>query len=182
MISRNRRKSLNIRLSSASPRLPRTSRNVARPVPNPYHPGMKWRFCVQANTQGMARRSASVRMPVRRAGREPMFRSAISSTGLAASVLEHSLKSERAQALVPTTEFDEAMEALSGPAHAAYRRPVEHPRLVDYFQAASPVEEIALLNIGSPPARRTGIRTLRDLGAIPWVFAWTQNRHFIPGW
>ena len=101
---------------------------------------------------------------------------------LAASVLEHSLKSEREQALVPTTEFDEAMEALSGPAHAAYRRLVEHPRLVDYFQAASPVEEIALLNIGSRPARRTGIRTLADLRAIPWVFAWTQNRHFIPGW
>src|SRR5207244_1118714 len=101
---------------------------------------------------------------------------------LAASVLEHSLKSEREQALVPTTEFDEAMEALSGPAHAAYRRLLEHPRLVDYFQAASPVEEIALLNIGSRPARRTGIRTLADLRAIPWVFAWTQNRHFIPGW
>src|SRR5207247_852715 len=65
---------------------------------------------------------------------------------------------------------------------AAYRRLVEHPRLVDYFQAASPVEEIALLNIGSRPARRTGIRTLADLRAIPWVFAWTQNRHFIPGW
>ena len=101
---------------------------------------------------------------------------------LAASVLEHSLKSEREQGLVPTTEFDEAMEALSGAAHAAYRRLVEHPRLVDYFQAASPVEEIALLNIGSRPARRTGIRTLADLRAIPWVFAWTQNRHFIPGW
>jgi len=53
---------------------------------------------------------------------------------------------------------------------------------VTYFQAASPVEEIALLNIGSRPARRTGVRTLADLRAIPWVFAWTQNRHFIPGW
>jgi len=101
---------------------------------------------------------------------------------LAASVLEHSLKSEREDALVPSTEFDEAMEALSGAAHAAYRRLVEHQHLVTYFQAASPVEEIALLNIGSRPARRTGVRTLADLRAIPWVFAWTQNRHFIPGW
>ncbi len=101
---------------------------------------------------------------------------------LAASVLEHSLKSDRERALVPTTEFDEAMEALSGAAHAAYRRLVEHQHLVTYFQAASPVEEIALLNIGSRPARRTGVRTLADLRAIPWVFAWTQNRHFIPGW
>src|SRR5947207_4976246 len=101
---------------------------------------------------------------------------------LAASVLEHSLKSEREDALVPTAEFDEVMEALSGAAHAAYRRLIEHPQLVTYFQAASPLEEIALLNIGSRPARRFGARTLGDLRAIPWVFAWTQNRHCIPGW
>lgn len=101
---------------------------------------------------------------------------------LAASVLEHSIKSERESALVPTVEFDEAMEALSGAAHAAYRRLIEHPHLVAYFQAASPLEEIALLNIGSRPTRRFGARTLADLRAIPWVFAWTQNRHFIPGW
>ncbi len=101
---------------------------------------------------------------------------------LAASVLEHSLKSEREEALVPTAEFDEAMEALSGAAHATYRRLIEHPQLVTYFQAASPLEEIALLNIGSRPARRFGARTLGDLRAIPWVFAWTQNRHCIPGW
>ncbi len=101
---------------------------------------------------------------------------------LAASVLEHSLKSGRERALVPTTEFDEAMEALSGAAHAAYRRLVEHPDLVAYFQEASPLEEIGLLNIGSRPTRRFGARTLADLRAIPWVFAWTQNRHFVPGW
>jgi phosphoenolpyruvate carboxylase len=101
---------------------------------------------------------------------------------LAASVLEHSLKSEREQALVPTPEFDEAMEALSGAAHAVYRRLVDHPQLVSYFQAASPLEEISLLNLGSRPARRSGARALADLRAIPWVFAWTQNRHFIPGW
>jgi phosphoenolpyruvate carboxylase len=101
---------------------------------------------------------------------------------LAASVLEHSIKSEREQALVPTAEFDEAIEALSGAAHAAYRRLVEHPDLVAYFQASSPLEEIALLNIGSRPARRFEARTLADLRAIPWVFAWSQNRHFVPGW
>ena len=74
------------------------------------------------------------------------------------------------------------MEALSGAAQAAYRRLIEHPGLVAYFQAASPLEELALLNIGSRPARRTGARTLADLRAIPWVFAWSQNRHFITGW
>ena len=61
---------------------------------------------------------------------------------LAASVVEHTLKSEREEALVPTAEFDEAMEALSGAAKAAYRRLVDHPDLLPYYQAASPLEEI----------------------------------------
>ncbi len=101
---------------------------------------------------------------------------------LAASVMEHSLKSEREEALVPIGEFDEAMEALSGAAQAAYRRLVEHPDLLSYYQSASPLEELALLNIGSRPARRSGTQSLSDLRAIPWVFAWSQNRHFITGW
>ncbi len=101
---------------------------------------------------------------------------------LAASILEHSLRSEHEAALVPTSEYDEAMEALSGAAQAAYRRFVEHPGLLTYFTAASPLEELTRLNIGSRPARRTGARTLADLRAIPWVFAWSQNRHFLTGW
>jgi phosphoenolpyruvate carboxylase len=101
---------------------------------------------------------------------------------LTASVVEHSLKSEGEAELAPTAEFDEAMEALSGAAQASYRRLVEHPGLLQYFQSASPLEELALLNIGSRPARRSGAQTLGDLRAIPWVFAWSQNRHFITGW
>ena len=50
------------------------------------------------------------------------------------------------------------------------------------YQAASPLDELALLNLGSRPARRFGARSLSDLRAIPWVFAWSQNRHFVPGW
>src|SRR5262249_49945808 len=41
---------------------------------------------------------------------------------------------------------------------------------------------LALLNLGSRPARRTQARALGDLRAIPWVFAWSQNRHMITGW
>ena len=101
---------------------------------------------------------------------------------LAASVVEHSLKSEREKALVPTAEFDEAMEALSGAAQACYRGLIDHPDLLTYYQAASPLEELSMLNLGSRPARRFGARSLSDLRAIPWVFAWSQNRHFVPGW
>ena len=70
------------------------------------------------------------------------------------------------------------------PAHRAppIRGLVGNPDLVTYFQSASPLEEISLLNIGSRPARRFGARSLADLRAIPWVFAWAQNRHIITGW
>ncbi len=101
---------------------------------------------------------------------------------LASSVLEHSLVSRREQALMAVGEFDEAMEAISGASMAAYRRFAEHPMLLPYYQVASPLEEISLLNLGSRPARRFGARSLADLRAIPWVFAWIQNRHFVPGW
>jgi phosphoenolpyruvate carboxylase len=101
---------------------------------------------------------------------------------LAASVFEHALKSEREEALRPKREFDDILEALAGASRAAYTSLVSHPGLVQYFQSASPLEEISLLNIGSRPARRFGAQSLADLRAIPWVFAWAQNRHIITGW
>jgi phosphoenolpyruvate carboxylase len=101
---------------------------------------------------------------------------------LASSVLQHMLMSEREAAQGPQHAFDEAMEAIAGAAFAAYRKLIESPHLLAYLQGASPLEELSLLNIGSRPARRTQAQTLDDLRAIPWVFAWTQNRHLITGW
>jgi phosphoenolpyruvate carboxylase len=101
---------------------------------------------------------------------------------LAASVLEHSLLSGRDEAQQINPDFDELMEALAGLSFTAYRGFMEQPDLVDFYEAASPVNELALLKIGSRPARRTGAMTLEDLRAIPWVFAWSQNRMVIPGW
>jgi phosphoenolpyruvate carboxylase len=79
-------------------------------------------------------------------------------------------------------EFEEAMEALAGTSRAAYSQLIQQPDLITYLQAASPLDELAMLNIGSRPARRFGAKTLADLRAIPWVFAWSQNRHIVPGW
>lgn len=101
---------------------------------------------------------------------------------LSASVIEHVLRSERESALIPVHEFHEAMEALSGTAWSAYRGLMEMPTMLEYLQQSSPLEELSMLNIGSRPARRTQARTLADLRAIPWVFAWTQNRHMLSGW
>ncbi|WP_374307623.1 phosphoenolpyruvate carboxylase [Methylocella sp.] len=100
---------------------------------------------------------------------------------LAASVLDHALTSQRASS-AKRAEFEEAMEALSGASHAAYANFINHKDLLTYFQSASPLDEISMLNIGSRPARRFGARTLADLRAIPWVFAWSQNRHVVTGW
>ena len=101
---------------------------------------------------------------------------------LGASVLEHVLRSEREAALIPVHEFQEAMEALSGTAWSAYRTLMELPTMLQYLQDSSPLEELALLNIGSRPVRRTQAKGLSELRAIPWVFAWTQNRHMLCGW
>lgn len=98
---------------------------------------------------------------------------------LAASVLDHALEGHADE---PRLDFAEAMEALSGAAFAAYRGLVEHPAFFAYYSAASPLEELALLNLGSRPARRASARALADLRAIPWAFAWAQNRHVVPGW
>ena len=101
---------------------------------------------------------------------------------LASSVLQHALGTGR-EAGPNDPEHDDAMEAMSGASNAAYRNLLGHPSLVTYFQQASPLQEIGMLNIGSRPARRFGASaSLDDLRAIPFVFAWAQNRHAITGW
>jgi phosphoenolpyruvate carboxylase len=75
------------------------------------------------------------------------------------------------------------MHELSASACAAYRELVyDTPGFVDFFRAATPIGEIAGLNIGSRPASRKPSQTIADLRAIPWVFSWSQCRLSIPGW
>ncbi|MGB5557558.1 MAG: phosphoenolpyruvate carboxylase [Paracoccaceae bacterium] len=99
---------------------------------------------------------------------------------LAASVLTHSAQPVPKDAARP--EFDDTLEALSGMSQAAYSTLLNTPGFIDYFQQSSPVEELAMLKMGSRPARRFGAKSLDDLRAIPWVFAWSQNRHLLTGW
>lgn len=79
-------------------------------------------------------------------------------------------------------EWRELMESLAAHSLTTYRELVDTPGFIDFFGEATPIEEIENLPIASRPSRRTGQRTLKDLRAIPWVFAWTQNRCLIPAW
>ncbi|MFC5344232.1 phosphoenolpyruvate carboxylase [Brevundimonas staleyi] len=82
-----------------------------------------------------------------------------------------------------TKKHGETASALSVASMAAYRALVyETPGFVDYFRAATPINEIAELKIGSRPTSRSKSMAIEDLRAIPWVLSWSQSRVMLPGW
>ena len=101
---------------------------------------------------------------------------------LAASVFIHTLKSIDEPELKVNPEHQKAVEWIAQASFRHYRKLAEDRALIDYFHQASPVEELANLKLGSRPARRFGATGIGDLRAIPWVFAWSQNRHLLTGW
>ncbi|MEY5099469.1 MAG: hypothetical protein RJA36_2188, partial [Pseudomonadota bacterium] len=90
--------------------------------------------------------------------------------------------------LLPATKpvpakFLDAAAQLSQASMSAYRELVyETPGFTDYFFSATPIREIAELNIGSRPASRKATQKIEDLRAIPWGFSWGQCRLTLPGW
>ena len=79
--------------------------------------------------------------------------------------------------------FLDAAAQISDASCAAYRKLVYGTAgFTDYFFAATPIREIAELNIGSRPASRKATRAIEDLRAIPWSFSWGQCRVALPGW
>jgi phosphoenolpyruvate carboxylase len=82
-----------------------------------------------------------------------------------------------------TKAFLQAADELSQGSMAAYRALVyETPGFTEYFFSATPIREIAELNIGSRPASRKPSQKIEDLRAIPWGFSWGQCRLTLPGW
>ena len=80
-------------------------------------------------------------------------------------------------------EWEEAIEEMSQDAYRVYRRDIaDNPDIIEYFEQATPVNELDTARIGSRPSRRSKGRSLDDLRAIPWVFGWMQSRHAVPAW
>jgi phosphoenolpyruvate carboxylase len=76
-----------------------------------------------------------------------------------------------------------AMQTIAARSLSAYRGLVfGGAPFFEYFRAATPLDVIERMHIGSRPAARAGGNGIHALRAIPWVFAWTQSRHMLPGW
>jgi phosphoenolpyruvate carboxylase len=83
----------------------------------------------------------------------------------------------------PEPLWVEVMDDLSAKSREAYVGLVyEDEDFLAFFSEASPIGELSLLNMGSRPARRVQNPAVDSLRAIPWVFAWTQNRFLLPSW
>jgi phosphoenolpyruvate carboxylase len=117
-----------------------------------------------------------------------MIQAELGFVGIALRTLEvyttATLDATLAPSPAPRAEWREAMDRMSDAAARGYRGVVyETPRFLEYFGTATPVNELSELNIGSRPARRAGAKKGVDtLRAIPWQFAWTQNRLLLPSW
>jgi len=99
-----------------------------------------------------------------------------------AASLEALMRPGQEQSAVPA-RWEEAIEQMSREAYGIYRREIaENPDVLEYFEQATPVNELDTARIGSRPSRRAQGRQLEDLRAIPWVFGWMQSRHAVPAW
>ncbi len=101
---------------------------------------------------------------------------------IVSAVLMASAPSEREQQRVPA-RWREALDRMSAEGQRAYRELVyETPGFIQFWQEATPLEEIKRLHIGSRPAARADDPGVTKIRAIPWVFSWMQTRFNLPGW
>lgn len=97
------------------------------------------------------------------------------------ATLEHALQPSPDRE--PRPAWREALEVMAQQSQRGYQDLVYRDvGFQAYFEQASPIAEIAQLNTGSRPVSRDGTLRVQDLRAIPWVFAWMQNRHLLPAW
>ena len=112
-----------------------------------------------------------------------MPRIALRSLELAASaVLRSSAECNYLPCRVEDPQRLAAFEDISRDAMEAYRALLAHEYFIPFFRQATPIDVIEKIEIGSRPSSRKKSDSLRNLRAIPWVFAWTQSRNILSGW
>ena len=90
--------------------------------------------------------------------------------------------SARKQDEVPA-KWREALDQMSAAGRQTYRKLVyETPGFIQFWNEATPLDEIKRLHIGSRPAARADDPEVTKIRAIPWVFSWMQSRFNLPSW
>lgn len=83
----------------------------------------------------------------------------------------------------PKKEWRELMDTMAQSSCEQYRSYIQdRPEFVKYFRQATPEQELSALPLGSRPAKRRQDGGIESLRAIPWIFAWSQNRLVVPSW
>ena len=83
---------------------------------------------------------------------------------------------------VPSRYYD-VMARLSELSQNYYRKFVyESDGFLDYWQQATPINELARMQISSRPAKRQAKGGFSAMRAIPWMFSWMQSRAIVPSW
>ncbi|WP_309400263.1 phosphoenolpyruvate carboxylase [Cerasicoccus maritimus] len=99
---------------------------------------------------------------------------------LAANTLNKLLKDRKApRSFHPLAD---TLERLAKSSQDHYEAMMQMENFIQFFRGATPIDAIEVSKIGSRPAKRTGMNTLDDLRAIPWVFSWGQNRANMTSW
>jgi phosphoenolpyruvate carboxylase len=116
-----------------------------------------------------------------------MIRTKLGLTGLAINTLalytSAILQANLCKPPSPKQAWRDVMDKLADSSCGHYRALVrDNPDFVDYFREATPEQELAKLPLGSRPARRKKGGGISSLRAIPWIFAWMQNRLMLPAW
>jgi len=83
----------------------------------------------------------------------------------------------------PKQEWRDVMEQFAQESCKEYRHFIqEEADFVPYFRSVTPELELGKLALGSRPAKRKANGGIESLRAIPWIFAWSQNRLMLPAW
>ena len=99
---------------------------------------------------------------------------------LAANTLSKYLRDGKAErAFHPLSN---TLEWLANTSKKYYESMMQTDGFISFFRQATPIDAIEVSKIGSRPAKRTGMNTVDDLRAIPWVFSWSQARVHMTSW